>query len=236
MRYSGCEHLPIASPRHRGLDVLITEPAIPVSSYRDVFGNWCSGVLAPPGRTEVHLELRHQRQRSSDEIMPGAWQDSVGSAGRYAALSARQPLLRDRSAIGYAWQLFGGTHPATSACRRSAITFITTSRSIIKMRGATGLRPRLITSAPACAAIRAPGYSFFRCLNIPARYCTGYLGDVGTPRRIRRGFRRVVRSMDRRRLAYVDPRNNVPRSAHSDGARPRRLRRCDHIHIWTEYA
>ena len=23
--------------------------------------------------------------------------------------------------------------------------------------------------------------TFCRCMNIPARYCTGYLGDIGTP-------------------------------------------------------
>jgi transglutaminase-like putative cysteine protease len=41
-------------------------------------------------------------------------------------------------------------------------------------------------------------------MNIPARYCTGYLGDMGTPPPYGRdGFRGVVRSLSRRRLAYV---------------------------------
>ncbi len=35
--------------------------------------------------------------------------------------------------------------------------------------------------------------AFCRCMNIPARYCTGYLGDMGTPKPLgRRRFRRLV--------------------------------------------
>ena len=31
-------------------DYLITSPAVPVTAYRDLFGNWCSRLVAPPGR------------------------------------------------------------------------------------------------------------------------------------------------------------------------------------------
>ena len=37
-----------------------------------------------------------------------------------------------------------------------------------------------------------------RCMNIPARYCTGYLGDIGVPpRRRAHGFRGLVRGLPR---------------------------------------
>jgi hypothetical protein len=34
-------------------DRLTTEPAIPVTGYRDGFGNWCNRVLAPAGRLRL---------------------------------------------------------------------------------------------------------------------------------------------------------------------------------------
>ena len=30
-------------------DMLVPSPAVPVQSYRDGFGNWCSRLVAPPG-------------------------------------------------------------------------------------------------------------------------------------------------------------------------------------------
>ena len=51
-----------------------------------------------------------------------------------------------------------------------------------------------------------------RCMNIPARYCTGYLGDIGRPARsVADGLRGLVRGLSRRGLAHLRSRNNVPR-------------------------
>ena len=34
-------------------DYLITDPPVPVKMYRDGFGNWCSRIVAPPGRSRL---------------------------------------------------------------------------------------------------------------------------------------------------------------------------------------
>jgi len=34
-------------------DYLTTTPAIPITPYRDLFGNWCSRIMAPPGRLRL---------------------------------------------------------------------------------------------------------------------------------------------------------------------------------------
>src|SRR6202046_4869978 len=34
-------------------DHLVTEPALPVHAYHDAFGNWCSRIVAPAGRTRI---------------------------------------------------------------------------------------------------------------------------------------------------------------------------------------
>ncbi len=56
--------------------------------------------------------------------------------------------------------------------------------------------------------------AFCRCMNIPARYCTGYLGDVGTPPPWGVGdFAAWIECPPRGRWHTFDPRNNVPRMA-----------------------
>jgi hypothetical protein len=34
-------------------DYLTTNPSVPISPYRDVFGNWCSRIVAPAGRIRL---------------------------------------------------------------------------------------------------------------------------------------------------------------------------------------
>ena len=55
--------------------------------------------------------------------------------------------------------------------------------------------------------------TFCRCMNIPARYCTGYLGDIGNGTHLlARWFRGLVRNLSRRAVVhFFDPRNNMPR-------------------------
>jgi transglutaminase-like putative cysteine protease len=54
--------------------------------------------------------------------------------------------------------------------------------------------------------------AFCRCMNIPARYCTGYLGDVGTPPPFPPGdFAAWFEAWIGGRWQIFDPRNNVPR-------------------------
>jgi transglutaminase-like putative cysteine protease len=54
--------------------------------------------------------------------------------------------------------------------------------------------------------------AFCRCMNIPARYCTGYLGDTGTPPPYAPGdFAGWMEVFLGGRWHVFDPRNNVPR-------------------------
>ena len=69
--------------------------------------------------------------------------------------------------------------------------------------------------------------AFCRCMNIPARYCTGYLGDIGVPVVGRDGLQRLVRGLPRRPLVRL--RRAQQHAAHgprADRPRPRRRRRA----------
>ena len=106
----------------------------------------------------------------------------ASSAGGGLHLSARQPLLRDRSPVGY-----------------RLVPVRTSSAGLAAGAGDLRLRPRshhvrLRARPPTKTAL--DGYTerrgvcrdfahlaitLCRCMNIPARYCTGYLGDIGVP-------------------------------------------------------
>jgi len=54
--------------------------------------------------------------------------------------------------------------------------------------------------------------AFCRCMNIPARYCTGYLSDIGTPPPWAVGdFAAWIEVYIGNAWQMFDPRNNVPR-------------------------
>ena len=53
--------------------------------------------------------------------------------------------------------------------------------------------------------------AFCRCLNIPARYCTGYLGDIGVPRQDPMDFSAWFEVYIGGAWYTFDARNNIPR-------------------------
>ncbi|HVZ60369.1 MAG TPA: hypothetical protein VG892_06240, partial [Terriglobales bacterium] len=57
-------------------DLLITEPVVPMTQYRDIFGNLCHRVIAPAGRLRLTATGIIRDSGKPDEIVPGAWQDA----------------------------------------------------------------------------------------------------------------------------------------------------------------
>jgi hypothetical protein len=59
----------LVSPDH-----LITRP-VPVTAYRDMFGNWCSRIVAPPGELTIGPSVRTRCSISK------VWSDEVSETG-----------------------------------------------------------------------------------------------------------------------------------------------------------
>ena len=119
-----------------------------------------------------------------DPFYPQAQEHPVEvAAPRCVGVPARQPLLRDGAAHGR------GVAPVrpsragmADGCRPCATSRTRTSTSAITSRG----RPRPPAEAyterqGVCRDYAHLAITLLRCLNIPARYCTGYLGDIGVP-------------------------------------------------------
>ena len=105
-----------------------------------------------------------------------------GSAGRNPGVPAGQPLLRDDLLSATAWQLFGNTAPGWA--RVQAICDFVHNHIAFDYQQSRPTRTAweaFNERKGVCRDYAHLAVTFCRCMNIPARYCTGYLGDIGMP-------------------------------------------------------
>jgi transglutaminase-like putative cysteine protease len=162
-------------------DHLVTNPPVPVSAYRDMFGNWCSRLVAPPGRIVLSADAIVYDAGRFEPVVPGAAQVPV----EYLPESTLVYLLGSRycetdqlSAI--AWQRFGNA--PTGWGRVQAICDFVHQHIEFGYQHARATRTALEAyneGRGVCRDYAHLAIALCRCMNIPARYCTGYLGDIG---------------------------------------------------------
>lgn len=164
-------------------DTLRTEPAVAVRQYVDAFGNVCSRLVAPAGRITLSSDFVIRDSGAPDPVCPEAAQEPVEDLpdpvieyllpSRYCDLE----LLND-----LAWATFGGT-PAGWA-RVQAIVDYAHRRIEFGYHHASATRTAHEAHGEGRGVCRDYAHlaiALCRCMNIPARYCTGYLGDIGVP-------------------------------------------------------
>ena len=193
---------------------LTTEPSIPVSAYRDAFGNQCLRILAPAGRLRLTADGVINDSGRPDEVVPDAWQDPIQDLPEETLVFLLGSRYCEIDLLSQtAWQLFGGTAPGYP--RVQAICDYVHNHIVFNYQNARATR----TAAEAynertgvCRDYAHLAIAFCRAMNIPTRYCTGYLGDVGTPPPFPPGdFAAWFEAWIGGRWHTFDPRNNVPR-------------------------
>jgi transglutaminase-like putative cysteine protease len=112
-----------------------------------------------------------------------------------------------------AWSLFEQTPPGWA--RVHAISNFVNQHIAFGYQHARATKTALEAFHERCGVCRDfthLGIAFCRCMNIPARYCTGYLGDIGVPPAAEpMDFAAWMEVFLSGRWHVVDPRNNVPR-------------------------
>jgi transglutaminase-like putative cysteine protease len=164
-------------------DLLLTNPVVAVSAYRDLFGNWCSRIVAPAGPFVLSTDALVNDNGLPDEVAPWAMQTPVEQLPESTLiylLGSRYCETDQLSSI--AWQLFG--HGPTGWGRVQAICDFVHRH--IEFGYHHARRTRTAWEAynegqGVCRDYAHLAISFCRCMNIPARYCTGYLGDIRIP-------------------------------------------------------
>ncbi len=195
-------------------DNILTEPWTPLALYRDGFGNWCTRLVAPAGRTRITADAVIHDHGSADPVNSTAMEHPVETLPEETLVYLLGSRYCDTDHLsGVAWQLFG--HMAPGWWRVQAICDFVHRHIVFGYQFA---RPTKTASEAfherrgVCRDYAHLAIALCRCINIPARYCTGYLGDIGIPA--------ADAPMDFAGWfeAYIgggwytfDPRNNVPR-------------------------
>ncbi len=159
------------------------EPEIPVQTFTDAFGNTCGRILAPAGRMKLLADGVVEDSGLPDAVDESAIQHPVEELpsecvqflfnSRYCEVDKLVPV---------AWDLFGNVAPGWG--RVQAICNWVHEKVEF---GYAFARPTksawdvLAERVGVCRDFSHTALTLCRCMNIPARYTTGYLGDIGVP-------------------------------------------------------
>ncbi len=151
-----------------GSDEVQVSPATPTHRYQDRFGNWITRVVAPVGQTRfwadcvVEMEgppdhdvlqfLIPSRYCDSDILTQDAWRLFAGIPEGWGRVQAISAFVHNHVTFGYQ---FGRASKTASEVFREK----------------TGV----------CRDFAHLAIALCRAMNIPARYASGYLGDIGVP-------------------------------------------------------
>jgi transglutaminase-like putative cysteine protease len=167
----------------RAPDTIVSDPSLAMRAYLDHFGNRVTRVDAPPGRVTFSNRFVIHDSGAPDET----------PADNPATPIARLPdetlvfLISSRycdsdNLSDFAWSKFGliagGYRRVQAVCDfvHEKIRF-----SYADARATRSASDSMREGVGVCRDFAHLAVALCRCMNIPARYCTGYLGDIGVP-------------------------------------------------------
>jgi transglutaminase-like putative cysteine protease len=164
-------------------DRIRMDPNIPVNTYHDTFGNFCHVVTAPAGRTTFSTDFIINDSGRHDAVEPYAQQHALQDL----PVEVLVYLLGSRycetdKLSGLAWAMFG--HVQKGWPLVEAIVNYTHERITFGYQHANPMKTAWDANNEkrgVCRDFAHLAITLCRCMNIPARYCTGYLGDIGVP-------------------------------------------------------
>lgn len=195
-------------------DLLTTDPVVPVLGYRDGFRNWSNRLVAPAGRIRIKGSGQVRDSGIPDVIVSSAPQHAVQDLPEETLMFLLGSRYCETDLLSeVAWKLFGklprGWPLVQTICNyvHDRIKF-----DYMLARSTRTAWEAYNERVGVCRDFTHLGIALCRCMNIPARYCTGYLGDMGTEPPY--GVPDLAAWME----VYIggawyvfDPRNNVPR-------------------------
>jgi transglutaminase-like putative cysteine protease len=164
--------------------ILTVEPKTPTHDYRDSFGNICTRIQAPAGLTTFSADFVVYDPGVPDAVDQSAAQIPLEQLpdDTLVYLLASRYCDTDRL-LDTAWSLFQNTPMGWG--RVQAICDYVHSHLTFGYEHAKSTRTAydgFTERLGVCRDFAHLAVTFCRCMNIPARYCTGYLGDIGVPR------------------------------------------------------
>ena len=202
----------------RAADILVTDtmtisPEVPISAYRDSFGNWCTRLVAPAGRGRIASAATVADSGLPDPVDRNAGQHDVQDLPDDTLIFLLGSRYCETDELAdIAWALFGNTPPGWA--RVQAVCDFVHQHIVFDYQQARPTRTALQAYHERIGVCRDYAHlaiAFCRCLNIPARYCTGYLSDIGLPpSSVPMDFAAWFEAYLGGAWHMFDPRNNAP--------------------------
>jgi transglutaminase-like putative cysteine protease len=166
-----------------GREIIVTEPAVAIRYYLDSFGNVCGRLTAPAGAIRLRGRalvadsgrpdpvVRHAQQLPIDHLPDEALLYLMGS--RYCETDKLADI---------AWSLFKDTEPGWPRVQ-AICDFVHNHLEFGYAHAHPGKTAfdAWQQKRGVCRDFAHLAVALCRCMNIPARYVTGYLGDIGVP-------------------------------------------------------
>jgi transglutaminase-like putative cysteine protease len=165
------------------VDRMVTSPVVPLHTYLDGFGNICTRLVAPADHIQITADgLIRDSGRPEPAVRQAAEIPVEDLPDDVLVYLLGSRYCETEHFMGIAWSLFGLANPGWD--RVQAIC------DFVHMRIAFGYQHARPTKTAweayqegrgVCRDFAHVAIALCRCMNIPARYCTGYLGDIGVP-------------------------------------------------------
>jgi transglutaminase-like putative cysteine protease len=166
-----------------GTEEIIAEPHTPIGFYRDSFGNVCGRLVAPPGGVTFRGRALVRDSGLPDVVMPTAQQLPIEQLPDEVLLYLMPSRYCETDKLtDIAWSRFG--HVAPGWTRVQAIVDFVHDHIAFGYQHAHHWKSAhdvYHERAGVCRDFAHLAVTLCRCMGIPARYCTGYLGDIGVP-------------------------------------------------------
>ena len=175
---------PSVAPAVRALERLEAEPTVPVSEYIDLYGNRCGRAFVPAGQIVFRNAALVEVSGQPDPQAWNAYQHPVQELPNDALifLLASRYCEVDSELKETAWTMFGHL-PAGWPLVQAVCNFVHGHVRFDYMMARANRTALEVfrEQVGVCRDFMHLAITLCRCLNVPARYCTGYLGDIGVP-------------------------------------------------------
>lgn len=179
-------NLSIHPSRNRDLRTaqrIMTTPDVPLYDYIDSFGNTCTRLTIPAGGITISTGFLIEDPFVPDAVNPDARQVPVEQLPDDVLLYLLGSRYCETDRLSdIAWDLFG--HIVPGWARVQAIMTFAHERITFDYQQARSTRTAWEAYQEGVGVCRDYAHlavALCRCMNLPARYCTGYMGDMDLP-------------------------------------------------------
>lgn len=197
----------------RSPDVVLTNPEVATSTYLDLFGNVCRRFMAPAGDFQIWGDGTMEDNGLHDPVFWDAQEVPVADLPDDCLVYLMGSRYCETDKLSQiAWDNFGGLAPGWG--RVQSICDFVHRHITFGYKDARSTRTALEAYDEGIGVCRDYAHlaiALCRCMNIPARYINGHLGDIGVPILDPMDFSAWIEVYLGGQWMTFDPRNNVPR-------------------------